>query len=1174
VAGEVPDPVGSAVWGLVRSAQSEDPGRVLLLDLEPTAGIGTRDGIGVSATSGVSGSLSVADVNVVGTVPDTDEDIETEGLAAGRSGAVAAERDGVGLSSSVVGAVVDSGEPEVAVRRGCVWVPRLVREPGPGALQFPASGWRLEPAANGALEELVVTSVAAGAVGGPGTVGTDAWARGDLGVGEVLVQVCAVGLNFRDVLIGLGMYPDPEARWGSELAGVVVEVGAGVDRLRPGEQVMGLALGSLADSVRVDHRLLVPVPVGWSVAQAATTPVAFATAWYALRDLAGLQTGETIVIHAAAGGVGMAAVQLAHHWGARVLATASEPKQAAVIAAGVAAQDVSGSRTVEFADRFLDLTDGRGADVVLDALAGEFVDASLRLLPRGGRFVEMGKADIRDPQVVAVEHPGVVYQAFDLMDAGPDRLAAILSEVMGLFADGDLRPLPLRAWPIQRAGEALRYFSQARHIGKLALTFPAVLPVSAYAPDPGAGPERVAGDRTDGLADIPGSGSDACIGDVPGQGFTSGTVVVTGGTSGLGVVLARHLVAEYGVRSLVLASRRGADAAGVEQLVEELEGRGARVCVVTCDVSVREQVTRLLDAVPQEAPLTGVVHAAGLLDDGVVAGLTRERVRPVLGAKAGGAWWLHEELRVRGIDVGLFVLFSSLAGVMGAAGQASYAAANGFLDALAEYRSAQGLAGTSIAWGLWAESTGLTAHLGDTHTRRMKRAGFGPLTEEQGLAWFDEALRTSRAAVTAVPVDTTALAAASTAGALPVLLSDLVPATRPTAVGAPVPRTDLHTELAGRGRLERIDILERFISRQASTVLGYGNPLEPDASFVGAGFDSLTAMELRSTLNAAAGIALAPMAVFEHGTVAELARHVDGLIAADDSGEQPIAENRAQEPDTVADIFARAVDTGNIRGGLEFIRTAADLREVFDSPDAATPRPVVLRGEPTNSPCLIMVGTPVFTGGVHQHVRLADALEGKYPVTSIPLPGFGADDPLPATAAVALESTVASVLEVAGDEKFVLAGYSSGGNLAYAIAAEIHRRVGDRLRGVVLIDTFAIVNGAIDLPLDHVIGEMLSREGGFGNITTPRLTAMVKWQQFLTEYDYAPAEFDVLLIRCTTPCFHRKDQDVLVSPWWAGQQVVDVDADHFSVISTAAAAAAAPIARWLGDLDRSEKQQS
>ncbi|ETB33809.1 hypothetical protein N602_29330, partial [Mycobacterium avium subsp. hominissuis 10-5606] len=312
--------------------------------------------------------------------------------------------------------------------------------------------WRLAAGDAGTLEDLAVQEHPAA----------------ELAPGQVRVRVAAAGVNFRDVLVALGMYPGA-AQLGAEGAGVVTEVGAGVTDVAVGDAVMGI-FGLVGSEAAVDRRLVTRVPPGWSMAQAAGIPVVFLTAYYGLSVLAGLRAGQRVLVHAATGGVGMAAVQLARHWGAEVFATASRGKWDTLRAMGFDDAHIADSRTLDFEQKF-GAAPG-GMDVVLNSLAGEFNDASLRLLGPGGRFIEMGKTDLRDPDVVARAHPGVRYRAFDLMEAGPDRIAAMLAEVMELFAAGALTPLPVKAFDARCAADAYRFVSAARHIGKVVLTMP------------------------------------------------------------------------------------------------------------------------------------------------------------------------------------------------------------------------------------------------------------------------------------------------------------------------------------------------------------------------------------------------------------------------------------------------------------------------------------------------------------------------------------------------------------------------------------------------------------------------------------------------------------------------------------------------------------------------------
>ncbi|HZN20232.1 MAG TPA: SDR family NAD(P)-dependent oxidoreductase, partial [Micromonosporaceae bacterium] len=703
---------------------------------------------------------------------------------------------------SLLGAALASGEPELRVRGGELFAPRVVRADSGGSLAPPAGPWRLDTAGAGTLEGLALLPAPQ--------------AEAPLGPGQVRIAVHAAGLNFRDVLVGLGMVPG-EVGMGSEGAGVVTEVGPEVPALGPGDRVLGVFRDAFGPLVVADHRGLVRVPEQWSLTEAASVPVAFVTAYYGLVDVGGVRAGQRVLVHAGAGGVGMAAVQLARHLGAEVYATASPAKWGTLRGLGLDEEHIASSRDTGFADRFPVM------DVVLDSLAGELVDASLRLVRPGGRFLEMGKTDIRDPQAVAADHPGVTYRAFDASrEVGPDRLGEILAEVTRLLATGVLHLPPVTTWDVRRAPEAFRHMSQARHVGKIVLTMPPAL-------DPG------------------------------------GTVLVTGGTGTLGALLARHLVTARGVRRLVLASRRGPDAPGAADLAVELGALGAQVRVVACDAADRDALAALLDEVPD---LTGVVHTAGVLDDGVVASLTADQLDRVLRPKVDAALHLHE--LTQGRDLAMFVLYSSTAGVLGGVGQGNYAAANAFLDALAEHRHGQGLPATSLAWGFWAQASGMTGHLERGDLARVARTGMLPLSGAQGMVLFDAAVTVDEPVLLPVRLDTRTLRGLAEDGLLPVVYRSIIRAgARRTAQAADgAGPAGLTQRLVRMSRAEQDRALLDLVLSHTATVLGHASAaaIDPDRGFLDLGFDSLTAVELRNRLNAATGLRLPSTLAFDHPT--------------------------------------------------------------------------------------------------------------------------------------------------------------------------------------------------------------------------------------------------------------------------------------------------------------------
>ncbi|GDY42842.1 hypothetical protein SANT12839_037240 [Streptomyces antimycoticus] len=395
-------------------------------------------------------------------------------------------------------------------------------------------------------------------------------------------------------------------------------------------------------------------------------------------------------------------------------------------------------------------------------------------------------------------------------------------------------------------------------------------------------------------AAISGNGEDAPEFDA------EGTVLVTGASGTLGGLLARHLVVERGVRRLLLVSRRGDQAPGAAELRTELVELGAEVRWAACDVADRDQLAEVLGAIPAEHPLTAVVHTAGVLDDGVVGSLTPERLERVLRPKVDAAWNLHE--LTRDLDLSAFVLFSSAAGVFGNAGQGNYAAANAFLDALAQHRAARGLAGTSLAWGLWADSSAMTGELDDADVSRMSRGGVLALSATEGLELFDVAGRLGEALLVPMSLDMAALRAQAAGGALAPLFRGLVRVPARRAAEGAVASGALARRLAGLDAAEQLDVLLDLVRTNVATVLGYAGPetVDPDRSFRELGFDSLTAVELRNALSAVSELRLPATLVFDYPTPVVLAEFlraevvgaaaaVSGPVVVAAADDEPIA---------------------------------------------------------------------------------------------------------------------------------------------------------------------------------------------------------------------------------------------------------------------------------------------
>lgn len=545
---------------------------------------------------------------------------------------------------------------------------------------------------------------------------------------EVELEVSAAGLNFIDVMKALGIYPgmdEGSVEFGGECVGTIRALGSDVRGFGVGQRVIALSAGTqgcFARFVRTKAALITACPDTLDSPAAATIPCVFLTAEYALNRLGHLAAGERVLIHSAAGGVGLAAIALARQVGAEIHATAgSELKRDFLRGLGV--KHVYDSRSTAFAAEIMQATGGEGVDVVLNSLAGEAIPLSLSLLRDDGRFLEIGKRDIYEDMQIGLSSfkRGLSFVHIDiarLVRDKPALMGDMLRELVQRFAQGSLEPLPLATFSMAHASEAFRHMAQAKHIGKVVLS---------------AVPEQeIPASVKPRANEAPLAASDA-------------TYLITGGLGGLGL-LAANWLATQGARQLVLTGR-SAPSPTAERAIDELRSRGVHVRVEACDIGRRSDVARVLERIERELPpLKGVVHAAGVLADGVALELTPERLAEAMWPKLHGAFNLHVETARSALD--FFVLFSSAASTLGSPGQGNYAAANEFMDSLAHYRRARGLPALSINWGPWRES-GMAAR--PDRAGRLLARGMGSISDAQGLRLLERLMRSGRVQATALP---------------------------------------------------------------------------------------------------------------------------------------------------------------------------------------------------------------------------------------------------------------------------------------------------------------------------------------------------------------------------------------------------------------------------------------
>ena len=636
---------------------------------------------------------------------------------------------------------------------------------------------------------------------------------------EIEIEVKATGLNFRDVMVALDLYPDETKFLGLECAGVVTAIGKQVTNFKIGDAVMAIASNSFSKYITVNSLLATSKPDSFTFTEAATIPVTFLTAYYTLSHLAQLQPGEKVLIHAAAGGVGLAAIQIAQQIGASVWATASKGKWELLKSMGVT--KIMNSRNLDFANEIISATEGKGVDVVLNSLSGEFIPKSISVLNQQGRFIEIGKQNIWSKSDVSQIKPDLDYFIVDLWQITreqPELIQQMLSKMRSQFITDKLKPLLHTVFTSNRTIDAFRYMQQGKHRGKIVISSNTQTKNTQFTP--------------------------------------TGTYLITGGMGAIGLEVAQWLTTK-GVTNLVLLGRNGVKPE-LQTKLQKLP-QDVQVKVIKADISSTSQLTQaLLQIESTLPPLKGVIHCAGVLDDGVIADRDWNSFTKVLAPKVQGAWNLHE--LTRKYDLESFILFSSASSLLGSAGQANYCAANAFLDALAHVRRSQGLPAIAINWSAW-QDTGLASDVKTTNS--LKQKGIGAIAPRQAINILEQLLSESPAQIGVIPIDW-------------------------KRYNNPVTSLDRHQtvninlkqQLIDTDPSQRLEKAIAQISQQVENILGIKNVEEIDLElgFSDLGLDSLASVELRNKVCSSYDLDLSATTIFDYPSIKALANYLLTLI--------------------------------------------------------------------------------------------------------------------------------------------------------------------------------------------------------------------------------------------------------------------------------------------------------
>lgn len=671
---------------------------------------------------------------------------------------------------------------------------------------------------------------------------------------QIEIKIKATGLNFRDVLIALDLYPGKDRTLGCECAGEVVAIGNEITDIKIGDKVIAIAPNTFSQYVTVERSLVAKHPDYLSFIDAATIPVTFLTAYYTLCHLGKIASGKRVLIHSATGGVGQAAIQLAQQAGAEVFATASKGKWDYLKSLGV--KHIMNSRNLDFVQEINNITNGEGVDIILNSLSGEFIPASLSVLKADGCFLEIGKLDIWDKSLVYQQLPDAKYHLIDMVELcqqQPNLIQSMLAKLMDKFNNYQLQPLPKTIFALPQAKTAFRYLQKAKHIGKIVIT-----------------PELTLDEN--------------------------GSYLIAGGLGGLGILTARWLV-EKGARNLLLLGR-SEPSEYARQEINKLSEQGVTVNVIQTDItdynSLKQTFTFYnLSSPSAPSPLRGVIHAAGVLDDSAILNMRWEQMEKVLEPKVTGAWNLHNLTKDTNLD--FFILFSSAVSLLGSPGQANHVAANTFLDSLAHYRQSLGLPAMSINWGTWSNIGAAAEKQADT---RMSQIGVNAIAPEQGITILEQLFlstlhpRTS-AQIGVVNIDWAKFLQQGNFSSFFNEFQQSIPQQKAA-------RVNLQEELNKATPTERRSLLLKFLCSELARVLSFqATELDTKTGFFDLGMDSLTAIEFKNRVQDGIGFTLPSTVAFDYPNLEALGDYILTKIFPE--------ESKNEEAD-IADLLAAALE--------------------------------------------------------------------------------------------------------------------------------------------------------------------------------------------------------------------------------------------------------------------------